>query len=193
MYKFFFFTPPITFYSWEKSGKERKKCISNELQSSTKKHVLSVPVQVSFSKWSLFFSQDQSYEHRVRIEPMSNVSQVNWLFYTTQYFPSPVGWGCKIHRGVRLPNECPRYDTKRSDGEAPVMLELWGMRSTPSLPSLPGPLWLGVVAPDRVYGFNRTKLCCLEQNCFWHWNCVLMLNWIVWNGTVFIFKLCTYT
>ena len=23
--------------------------------------------------------------------------------------------------------ECPRYDTKQSDGEAPVMLDLWGM------------------------------------------------------------------
>ena len=58
----------------------------------------------------------------------------------------PVGWGCRIHwlhlcRGVRLPpNECPDYDTKQSDGEVPAMLELWGMRSTPSLPSLPGPL-----------------------------------------------------
>ena len=28
------------------------------------------------------------------------------------------------------------------------MLELWGMWSTPSLPSLSGPLWLRVVAPD---------------------------------------------
>ncbi len=38
------------------------------------------------------------------------------------------------------------------------MLELWGMRSTPSLPSLPGPLWPGVVAPDKgpIYGLNRT-------------------------------------
>ena len=26
---------------------------------------------------------------------------------------------------VRLPNKCPRYDAKQSDGEAPVMLELW--------------------------------------------------------------------
>ena len=33
------------------------------------------------------------------------------------------------------PNKCPGYDTKQSDDEAP------GMRSTPSLPSLPGPLW----------------------------------------------------
>ena len=32
-------------------------------------------------------------------------------------------------------NECPGYDTKQSDGEVPVMLELWGMRSTPSLTS----------------------------------------------------------
>ena len=38
------------------------------------------------------------------------------------------------------------------------MLELWGMRSTPLLPSLPGPLWPGVVAPDEgsIYGLNRT-------------------------------------
>ena len=48
------------------------------------------------------------------------------------------------------PNEYPGYDNKQSAGEVPVMLELWGMQSTPSLPSLPGPLWPGVVAPDRV-------------------------------------------
>ena len=40
-----------------------------------------------------------------------------------------------------LPNECPAYDMKQSDGEAPVMPEIWGMRSTPSLPSLQGLLW----------------------------------------------------
>ena len=38
------------------------------------------------------------------------------------------------------PNECPVYDTKQSDGEVPVMLELWGMLSTPSLPSISSPL-----------------------------------------------------
>ena len=58
----------------------------------------------------------------------------------------PVNWGCRIHRlrlcrGVRPPpNECPGYDMKQSDPEVPVLLELWGMRSTPLLPSLPGPL-----------------------------------------------------
>ena len=56
-----------------------------------------------------------------------------------------------IHLLNRIfPNECPGYDTKQSDSEVPVMLELWGMRSTPSLPILPGPLWPGMVAPDRA-------------------------------------------
>ena len=31
-------------------------------------------------------------------------------------------WG-KYHH----PIECPVYDTKQSDGEAPAMLKLWGM------------------------------------------------------------------
>ena len=76
--------------------------------------------------------------------------------YLTLIILCPVGWGCRIHwlllcRGVRpRPNECPGYDTKQSDGEVPAMLEPWGMRSTPSLPSLPGPLWPGVVASDRA-------------------------------------------
>ena len=62
--------------------------------------------------------------------------------------------------------ECPGYDTKQSDGEAPVILELWGMWSTLSL--LPGPIWLGEVAPDRVLFMGQIEL-----------NLVLMLNSIV--------------
>ena len=65
--------------------------------------------------------------------------------FSTQLYDDPVGWGCRIHwlhlcRGVRLPQRMSWYDTKQSDGEAPVMLELWGMWSTPSLLSLPSPL-----------------------------------------------------
>ena len=52
-------------------------------------------------------------------------------------------------KGKTLPNECPGYDTKQSDGKAPVMPELWGMRSTPSLPLLLGSLWPRMVALDR--------------------------------------------
>ena len=68
----------------------------------------------------------------------------------------PVSWGCRIHwlnlcRWVRPPPQrVSWYDTKRSDGEVPSVLELWGMRSTPSLPLLPGPLWPGVLAPGRA-------------------------------------------
>ena len=78
-------------------------------------------------------------------------------------------------------NECPGQDTKQSGGEAPVMPEPWEMRNTSSLPSHPGPLWPGVVAPDRDLSIGQIEL-----------NCVLMLNWIVWNRTVLTFKLRTY-
>ena len=59
----------------------------------------------------------------------------------------------------------PGYDAKQSDGEVPVMVELWRMQSTPSLPSLPGPLWPGVVAPNRDLSMVQIEL-----------KCVLMLN-----------------
>ena len=68
----------------------------------------------------------------------------------------PVSWGCRIHRlllgrGVRHPhNKYPGYDTKQSDGEVPVMVELWGMWSTPSLPLLPGSLKSGMGALNRA-------------------------------------------
>ena len=48
------------------------------------------------------------------------------------------------------------------------MQELWGMWSTTLLPSIPGPLWPGVGAPDKgpLYGLNRTKLCTYAKlNC----------------------------
>ena len=38
------------------------------------------------------------------------------------------------------------------------MLELWGMWSTASLPSLPGPLWPKVKALDRVLSMGQIEL-----------------------------------
>ena len=66
------------------------------------------------------------------------------------------------------------------------MLELRGMRRTPLLPSYSGPVWPRVVASDRVLSMGEIEV-----------NCLLVLNWIVWNSTVFIFnyvltKNCTY-
>ena len=46
------------------------------------------------------------------------------------------------------------------------MLELWGMQSTPSLPLLPGPLWSGVIASERVLSMGQIELCtCAKLNC----------------------------
>ena len=67
---------------------------------------------------------------------------------------------CIPTEGYNSPNECPVYDPKQTNGEASVMLELWGMQSTPSMPSLPGPLWLGVVATDRVLSVGQKELNC---------------------------------
>ncbi len=73
-------------------------------------------------------------------------------------FTWPSQLDCTIHRlnlcsEVRpTPNKCPEYDTKQSDGEA-------------LLPSLPGPLCPGVLAPNRVLSMGQIEL-----------NCVLRLN-----------------
>ena len=63
------------------------------------------------------------------------------------------------------PNVCHGDDTKRSNGEAPVMLELWAMQSTSSLSWLPGPLWPAVVTHEWVLSMSQIEL-----------KCVLMLN-----------------
>ena len=61
--------------------------------------------------------------------------------------------------------ECPRYISKQTDSKVPVILELWGIRGTSSLSSLPSPLWPGVIVPDRVLSLGQIEL-----------NCVLLLN-----------------
>ena len=88
-----------------------------------------------------------------------------------------VGWSCRIHqmllcRGVTH-QRVSWYDTKLSDGEVLVMLELWRMQTTPILLSLPGPLWPEVVAPDRVIW---TKRCWLRCDCFCIQTAYLCLN-----------------
>ena len=89
----------------------------------------------------------------------------------------------------------PEWDTKQSDAKFPVMLELWRMRSIPSLPSVPGPLWNRVVAPDSVISIGQIELNCvlLRNRSFWKRisfdiETVLTLNWIVWNRTLLTFN-----
>ena len=45
---------------------------------------------------------------------------------------------CISAEGEDSPNESPEYDTKQSDGEASVMLELWGMFEYPFIAIAPG-------------------------------------------------------
>ena len=71
------------------------------------------------------------------------------MLYLT-YIPMPQSTGATKY--TDFPNECPN----QSDGEIPVIQELWGMWSTPLLPLLPGSIWPGVVAPEKgsIYGFK---------------------------------------
>ena len=88
------------------------------------------------------------------------------FFITIMTCNCPVSWRVNIPTvSYHPPKECPGYDTKQSNGEVPVMLRLWGMRSTPLSPLLPGPLWLGSVAPDRALSIGYIEL-----------NCILTLN-----------------
>ena len=75
----------------------------------------------------------------------------------------PVGWDSRIHwlhlcRKVRSTHKCSWYDTRQSNGEAPLKLEPWGMRSTPSLPSLLDPHWPRVEGPERVQSMGQKEL-----------------------------------
>ena len=57
---------------------------------------------------------------------------------------------CISAEGLDFHRECTVFDTKQSEGETPVVLELWGVLSIPSLTSLSCLLTPRVVAPDKV-------------------------------------------
>ena len=89
---------------------------------------------------SLFFNINLA--HNIKIAPSAGAVEYTDCTSTERY----------------PPNECPSYDTKQSDGEVPVMQGFWGMQITPSLPLLPGPLWPGVVVPDRALSMGQIEL-----------------------------------
>ena len=82
-------------------------------------------------------------------------------------------------------NKCPKYDTKQSDGEVPVMMGLWAMWNTSSLPSLPGSLWPGMVAPDRALSMSYIEINWILIPNWIVWIRTIWLNWIAWNRNVF--------
>ena len=96
----------------------------------------------------------------------------NWLILTLEPFVQSAG-ALLLRRGITPCNECPGYDIKQSNGEAPVMLELWEMWSNCSLTSLPGPLSHGQVASDRVLSMDQIELTCVMfisiKNVYLYW------------------------
>ena len=80
-------------------------------------------------------------------------------------------WRESPYREVRpsIFNECPVYDTKQADGEAPVMLELWRIWSTPfiAIASRSTLAWSGSTWQSPVYWSNRTvwHLNCMQNKC----------------------------
>ena len=87
------------------------------------------------------------------------LNKLQWLIcHKTQPIAQLAGaveYTVSLQRGKTPSNKCPRYDTKQSNGEFPVMSEFWRMWSIPSLSSSSGPLWPGVVAPDRVLSMGQ--------------------------------------
>ena len=69
---------------------------------------------------------------------------------------------CITSEGKDYTNECCGNNIKPSDGEAPT-LEIWGIRSTPSLPLLPGSLWPGVIEPDWVLSMGQIEQTVYKQ------------------------------
>ena len=129
---------------------------------------LDMLVSIFYCFWLLVFGKTQGYTSIASpysSAPCNFSCFLNWKFILRARV-SPVSWGCKIHqlhlcRGSKTTPSLQWvswYAIKQSDGEALVILELWGMLSTPSLLLLPGPLWPRVVAPDRILSMSQIDL-----------------------------------
>ena len=78
-------------------------------------------------------------------------------YFLLFFFLTPVSWAVEYTSYTSAEGydslQSVSYDTKQSDAEAPVILELWGMQSILSLPTLPV-----VVAPDSVLSVGQIEL-----------------------------------
>ena len=112
---------------------------------------------LSSGKWVLLLER-LSYQIQSFTWPERQVMDP-WLFWSQ--LAGAID-GAYLQRG-KTPSKCVMDMTLNTL----VMLELWGMQSTPLLPSLPGPLWPGVRATDRVLSIGLTKLYTYAQlNCW---------------------------
>ena len=91
-------------------------------------------------KTTLKFTNQFTFYHYMLIFVQNNDFSLLYIFWPSRLgLPNtPTAF---VQRGKNPPQKrCPGYDTKQSDDEVPVMQEIWGIRYTPSLPSLPRPL-----------------------------------------------------
>ena len=110
----------------------------------------------SLLKWWLLMLFSSSDNHKLYITYESFINM-----------PSRIGHKNTLTEvGSEPPQQVSGYDIKQSDGDVPVMLELLRMLSTPSLPSIRGPLWPRILEPEKVLSMGQIKV-----------NCVIMLNW----------------
>ena len=95
-------------------------------------------------------------EWRERARDIRATSAIWWWWYQTRAAEYA---DCISAEWLRPPPKGRiRHHIKQSDGETPVRLEHWGIRSTPSLPSLPGPFRSRVVAPERILSMDQIEL-----------------------------------
>ena len=93
----------------------------------------------------------------------------SWASFPENQTPSPLSfWPSRLElkntptvslqRGKTFPTSALDMTLNNLMVSAPVILELWGMQSIRSLPSLPAPLWPKVVVPDRVLSLGQIEL-----------------------------------
>ena len=173
---------------------------------------MSAPTKISTQRHSEIDSVSENNKDTLFksfILSLSSSPRIFWVFWPISTMLSS-GWSqfilwflilhrLHLYRVVRLStlNKHPGYEIKQSVSEAPIMLDIWEMRCTPSLLLLSGPLWSSVVVRDKgfINGSNRTAwhlnwvqsndICLIELFGMelWLFNCKQMtyVYWIVWN------------
>ena len=141
--------------------------LSSRIYKESKNILDTIPVILEIYKGKLKKTKKNVYKRWPKIklnDPRENTMNIFGLLYQTQNKHHPLELRNTATASLQSSNisnnECPRYDTKQSDGVVSVVLKVLRMQHTPSVPSLPGPLWPGVVAPDRVLSMDLIELYC---------------------------------
>ena len=122
---------------WTPHMAEQKQDNQLEHTSSSYVRIWDVVLKTCQRRWTIWRSDDIGWGISVLV---GRHDDDDYISNNINSNICPVGWCCRIQTAKDTLNVCPGDDTEQSDGEIPVMLGFWGMRSTPSLPLLLGPL-----------------------------------------------------